>query len=69
MTVDNIEEVLHRNPFAPFDLELDSGRTLHVKHPDFLRFTESKRTVIVTEGDRFFIADLDFLRVKWEWDW
>ena len=59
MTAANIEEVLHRTPFAPFELQLDNGRTLHVKHPDFLMFTESKRTVIVTEGERFIIADLD----------
>lgn len=61
MTVANIEEALNRTPFAPFELHLDNGRTVPVKHPDFLMFSENRRTVIVTEGERFIIADVDHI--------
>jgi len=61
MSVPNIEEALGRTPFTPFDLHLDNGRTVHVRHPDFLMFSENRRTVIVTEGERFIIADVDHI--------
>jgi hypothetical protein len=35
-TVEQIREAMHRAPFLGFDLRLLYGRSLHVRHPDFL---------------------------------
>jgi hypothetical protein len=57
----NIEDALHKSPFTPFDLHMDNGRVVHVKHPDFLLFNESKKTAVVVDGDRFHIIDVEHI--------
>jgi hypothetical protein len=58
MQVVNIEDALHKSPFTPFDLHVD-GRTIRVRHSDFMLFNRSKRTAVVAEGERFHIIDVD----------
>lgn len=55
----NIEDALNKVPFVPFDLHLDNGRTIHVRHTDFVLFSESKRTAVIAEGERFHIVDVE----------
>jgi hypothetical protein len=52
MTTVRIKDLLERTPFKPFSINLDSGRTVRVTHPDCVWFTPSKRTAIVAERDR-----------------
>ena len=59
MNAENILDLIHRAPFRPLELELDNGRKINVKHPDFILFAESKRVAIVTEGDHFHLIDLE----------
>ena len=61
MTTVNIEDALNKTPFTPFDIHIDNGKTIHVRHPDFLMFSESKRTAVVVEGERFQIVDADHI--------
>jgi hypothetical protein len=58
MQVVNIEDALHKSPFTPFDIHVD-GRTIRVRHSDFMLFNKSKRTAVVVEGERFHIIDVD----------
>lgn len=60
MTV-NIEDALNRTPFVPFNLPIDNGKLVHVGHPDFVMFSESKRTAVVVEGEHFHIIDVSHI--------
>ncbi len=55
----NIEDALNKVPFVPFDVHIDNGRNVHVRHPDFVLFSETKRTAVIVEGERFHIVDVE----------
>ena len=61
MTTVNIEDALNKSPFTPFDIHIDNGKAVHVRHPDFLMFSESKRTAVIVEGERFHIVDVEHI--------
>jgi hypothetical protein len=54
----NLQDALRRSPFAPFEVRLDSGLVIAVKHPELVMFSESETTVIVVEGEHFHIFDV-----------
>ena len=58
MSVDALREQLDRNPFKPVTLMLPSGKVVVVKNPEFYMFSETGRTLFVTEGDRLFCVDV-----------
>jgi hypothetical protein len=45
-----IREVLHRQPFEPFAMRLADGRSLEVKHPDFVALTP-RRIVVIADDE------------------
>ncbi len=49
MGLEGIREALHNQPFKPFDIRLAGGRSLPVRHPDFVAV--GKRRIIVVEPD------------------
>ncbi|HEY8668028.1 MAG TPA: hypothetical protein VIL86_15355 [Tepidisphaeraceae bacterium] len=59
MTVEQLNNVLHAQPFRPFTIHLGDGRSFFVKHRDFVSRSPTGRTVIVYgEDDSFSILDL-----------
>jgi len=59
MTVEQLNNVHHAQPFRPFTIHLGDGRSFFVKHRDFLSRSPSGRTIIVHgDDDRFSILDL-----------
>ena len=59
MTVEQLRNVHHAQPFRPFTIHMGDGRALFVKHPDFISRSPSGRTVIVHgDNDSFTILDL-----------
>ena len=62
MTVNQLNEVLHAQPFRPFKIHMGDGRAFLVKHRDFISRSQSGRTVIVHTGDDGF-SILDMLLV------
>ena len=36
MTIRQVQEAMHRQPFRPFAVRLADGRSFEVKHPDFI---------------------------------
>jgi hypothetical protein len=56
-----IEDALEQVPFKPFDLMLESGRTVKVQPPDFLLFHGPKKVCVVAEGEHIRVLDLDHL--------
>jgi hypothetical protein len=49
MDVAGVREALRREPFEPFLIRLADGRSLEVKHPEFVAL--SPRRIIVIEDD------------------
>lgn len=59
MTIEQLRKVHLARPFKPFRLHLADGRSIHVKHPEFLMQTPSGRTIYVaTPKDDVEIIDL-----------
>lgn len=61
MKPEPLEDLVHRAPFRPFELELDNGKKIAVKHPDFIFFTQTKNTVAITEGEHLYIVEVDHI--------
>jgi hypothetical protein len=52
-TLNQLQQVLHAQPFVPFAVRMGEGRTYIVKHPDFLAIPPGGRVrevVLYTEG-------------------
>ncbi len=59
MTIDQLRQMHHAQPFRPFRIHLADGRDLDVEHPDFLAYTPTGRTVVLTRLDETFeVIDL-----------
>ena len=59
MTTEQIRKLYHERPFRPFDIFLADGRRLSVPHQEFLSFSASGRTIVVSlPDDTFEIVDL-----------
>ena len=51
MFISEFDELLHRQPFAPFELITADGRSLRVRSPEFAwHLPSSTRTVWVAKG-------------------
>jgi len=50
MHLDVLRAELHRQPFVPFNLRLADGRSLHVKHPDFVALN-FRRVIVIDDRD------------------
>ena len=62
MTVEQLKNTQHAQPFRPFTIHMADGRSFFVKHPDFMARSPSGRTVIVYGDDDGHII-LDMLLV------
>ncbi|MDQ3439149.1 MAG: hypothetical protein M3478_02225 [Planctomycetota bacterium] len=51
MTVEQLKNVLHAQPFRPFTIRMGDGRAFFVRHQDFMSRSPSGRMVIVHGDD------------------
>jgi hypothetical protein len=59
MTAQQFREVREANPFRPFTIHLADGRSLTVRHRDFVSQSPTGRTIIVYGTDESFsLVDL-----------
>jgi hypothetical protein len=59
MTIEQLRAVYDAQPFRPFDLHLADGRSLPVRHRDFMMTVPRGRTVVVAEPNgQLHILDL-----------
>ena len=58
MSTATLKEYLYREPFRPVVLTLPSGREVRLRNPELTMFTETGRTLIVTEGERVTLVDV-----------
>jgi hypothetical protein len=54
----NLEDALHKRPFKPFQIHMNSGDKIAVKHPELVAFSPSKNTAVIWEGEHFHIVDI-----------
>lgn len=59
MKLKNIEDVLEKAPFIPFDIHID-GKSLRVEHPDQVLFSRDRATLVIALSDnRFHIVEVE----------
>ena len=58
MSSDTLREHLHRTPFLPVTLFLPSGKTVTVSNPELFMFTETGRTLYVSQGEKVMLIDV-----------
>ena len=63
MTIENVRELIHANPFVPFSLRLADGRTVPVVHADFVSSSPTGRVVHVFHGPEDASSFVDVLLV------
>lgn len=51
MTVDQLKRAHQTQPFQPFTLRTADGLTYEVRHPEFMSFSQSGRTIAVATPD------------------
>jgi hypothetical protein len=59
--IDEIRELYNAAPFKPFELGLTNGRTVSVKHPEFMALSPSGRTIVVFERDGHLTIDVPLI--------
>jgi hypothetical protein len=66
MDIDDVRKAVHKQPFEPFAFRLSDGRTIPVKHPEFVAMSPSMIVVIGEDGhgashlDPFLIVTMEF---------
>lgn len=69
MDVEHVRQAVHKEPFEPFAIRLSDGRSLAVKHPEFVAISPNLVVVIGEKGygtsniDPFLIVSIDFNRI------
>ena len=65
MDLQGVREALHRQPFEPFVMQLADGRSLSVRHPDFVAVGK-RRIVVLDEHDASsFVDPLLIVSIDW----
>jgi hypothetical protein len=62
--LERVREVLHQQPFRAFEIRLLDGRSLTVKHPDFVALPPppQKRDIIVWDAAGVHMIDLALIQ-------
>jgi hypothetical protein len=47
MDIGGIREAMHQQPFRPFELRLADGRSILVRHPEFIAIAPNSRRIVV----------------------
>jgi hypothetical protein len=71
MTIEQLRDAYHAQPFRPFVLHLADGRQVPVLHREFMMTVPSGRTIIVCQPDDttniidlLLVTDLEFKSAK-----
>jgi hypothetical protein len=58
MTIDTLREFVLRRPFEPFVINLSSGESHEIRHPECLAIGKTRVYVSYPEEDRFAICSI-----------
>jgi hypothetical protein len=65
MDLNGLRETLSRQPFEPFSIRLADGRSVPVRHPDFLAVGK-RRAVLIQDDDSFlWLEPLLVVSIDW----
>jgi hypothetical protein len=54
-----LSQALHRKPFRPFVMSLNSGETVRVAHPEIMVVGEFTAVILETGPERLQLIDID----------
>jgi hypothetical protein len=58
MTIRQVQEAMHRQPFRPFAVRLADGRSFDVKHPDFIAYAPNGRELTIHDDDGVHLLEM-----------
>jgi hypothetical protein len=58
MNAETIRELLHRQPFQPFEMRMTNGEAHQIRHPENAFLAGSRLVVYIPEADRLVILSL-----------
>lgn len=58
MTIDTLRDLLLRRPFEPFVINLSSGESHEIRHPECLAIGKTRVYVSYPEDDKFAICSV-----------
>jgi len=56
MDIGGIREALHKQPFQPFTMRLTDGRSVEIRHPDFVALG-TRRIVVIKPDDSTMMVE------------
>ncbi|HUY31444.1 MAG TPA: hypothetical protein VMV69_01590 [Pirellulales bacterium] len=61
MSPETVQQMLHRQPFEPFEVRLSNGELHQVRHPENALVSRTRLVVVYpdSETDRMVICDLN----------
>ncbi|MBI2827420.1 MAG: hypothetical protein HYX69_22320 [Planctomycetia bacterium] len=65
MDLAGVREALHRQPFEPFVIQLADGRSLRVRHPDFVAVGKRRIVVLGEDDSSSFVEPLLIVSIDW----
>ena len=63
MTIEKFREMIHANPFTPFNVRLADGKSIPVIHPDFASTSPSGRIACIFHGSNDASTFVDMMLV------
>ena len=66
MDVEHVRRFVHKQPFEPFTIRLSDGRSMRVRHPEFIATSPSLIVIIGEDGygayniDPFLVVSVDY---------
>ena len=55
---DTLHELLHRQPFEPFEIHLSNGNSYSIRHPEIAQLMKTKIVVALPEPGQFAVCFL-----------
>ena len=59
ISIEDLKELMNRQPFEPFTIVITSGETVDITNPDNLAVGESRLSYFVPKSDRWIMVRLN----------
>jgi hypothetical protein len=65
MEIDGLREAITRNPFEPFAIRLADGRSIPVRHPEFVAVGRRRAVVVQDDDTCLWLEPLLIISLDW----
>jgi hypothetical protein len=62
-TLRQVQAMMRAQPFKPFQVQVTSGRSFTVKHPDYISYSEDGEEVTIHDRDGVHLLDVLLIEV------